>query len=171
MVSTRNGEATEPPRLPNSPSFLPPTKSIPSSMAFSMNGVVAFISSDIARAFLHSASATFCGMKGDSPLLELGRDVGGVGSPLAGVVLTVAEAEDEGVSYSSSRSRTSSSYCRSARCCYTRRAVTDKIIHQPITADDYDIVLLHLHFHPIRVFHWFIPLMSANLIRKVESVL
>lgn len=48
----------------DSPSFFPPTKSIPSSMALTMKGVVADVCSDISLARLHRASETFCGEKG-----------------------------------------------------------------------------------------------------------
>lgn len=47
--------------LRNSPSFFPPTKSIPSSIARTINGVVALVCSETARARWHSASDTLWG--------------------------------------------------------------------------------------------------------------
>lgn len=47
----------------NLPSFFPPTKSIPSAAARSMNGVSEVRSSDFCRAAWHNASDTFCGSK------------------------------------------------------------------------------------------------------------
>jgi len=75
----------------NSPSFFPPTKSIPSSIALTMNGVVAVVCSEIALARLHSASETFCGEKAGREL-EAGedeREAGGVGS--CGTILSDVE--------------------------------------------------------------------------------
>lgn len=60
----------EPSRSPMTPtttemsSFLPPTKSIPSSIARIMNGVVAVVCSEMARARSSNASETSWGEKG-----------------------------------------------------------------------------------------------------------
>jgi hypothetical protein len=43
------------------PSFFPPTKSIPSSIALSINGLTAPVCSLICLAFAHNASETDCG--------------------------------------------------------------------------------------------------------------
>jgi hypothetical protein len=45
------------------PSFFPPTKSIPSSIALSINGLTAPVCSLICLAFAHNASETDCGSK------------------------------------------------------------------------------------------------------------
>lgn len=52
---------------------------MPSSIARTMNGVVAVVSSLTVRAFLHSASETFCGLNDGKPDEDAGRDGGGVG--------------------------------------------------------------------------------------------
>jgi hypothetical protein len=63
------------------PSFFPPTKSIPSSIALSMNGLTAPVCSLTDLAFAQSASDTDCGSNVGSDEEEgvEGRDEGGVG--------------------------------------------------------------------------------------------
>jgi hypothetical protein len=93
------------------PSFLPPTKSIPSSIALSMNGLTAPVCSLICRAFAQRASETDCGSNLGNGVVEgdAGRDEGGVGSGLL-----------EGGAKVARTSRISSSYCLSA--CALHRA-------------------------------------------------
>lgn len=52
---------------------------MPSSMARTMNGVVAVVSSLTVRAFRQSASDIFCGLNGGKPDEDDGREGGGVG--------------------------------------------------------------------------------------------
>lgn len=70
------------------PSLLPPTKSIPSSIALSINGVEAVISSETILARLHNASETFCGSKG-------GRSgAGGEGGGVKGLTWVEAKCDN-----------------------------------------------------------------------------
>jgi hypothetical protein len=62
-----------------------------------MNGVVAVVCSEIARARLHSASDTFCGENAGRDAGLADRDDGGVGRCEYGLVLKEDEDEVEGV--------------------------------------------------------------------------
>lgn len=132
FVSSVKAEPSRSPMTPTTTemsSFLPPTKSIPSSMARIMNGVVAVVCSEIWRARSNSASETSWGEKG-------GNDPGWFGG-----------------ANSDSVSRMSSSNWRvSAR----QASVTHQVVHQTVTANDDNILLLDANVVSLCVLHGFV---------------
>lgn len=143
----------EPSRSPMTPtttemsSFLPPTKSMPSSMARIMNGVVAVVCSETARARSHNASETSWGEKG-------GRELGWLGG----------ENSERVSRMSSSNWGCQQSPGRALRMTY-------KIVHKAVTANDDNILLLDTDVVALGVLHRLVARVGSELKGEVESVL
>ena len=124
------------------PSFFPPTKSIPSSIALSINGLTAPVCSLICLAFAHNASETDCGSK-------VGRGEGRAG------VFVVGGAN------SARTSKISSSYYPSALFMALRSSLLD----YPLIRLNLGLLYLHallgygmtLHLSLVRLLNVFQP--------------